>query len=368
MQILHPPPLLFQRFPALAALVPFARLGCPNTSVEPLVQLGRRLGREIWVKRDDLYGSPGGGKIRKLEFSLAELQRQGRRTLITFGPLGSNHVAATATHASLLGMETVGVLVPQPVQHYVRGNLERSCGFARVVFARWSGTAAVRAIQLWLRERIAAGRAPALLAPGGSSICGILGYVEAALEIARDVRAGGFPEPDFAFIPAGTCGALAGLVAGLRIAGLKTRAVGVRVAGRLACNATTTKWLANRVLALLRARGAALDVKRVRARDFTMLHQFCGRGYAHATSAGKYAIALAHETQGLTLDTTYTGKAMAALLAFMSRPEHSQSRVLFINTWAPPSAPVAGGASRIPNDIEAWLRGHETAVTAGKSL
>ncbi|CAG0934072.1 D-cysteine desulfhydrase [Planctomycetaceae bacterium] len=362
----HPQPILFQRYPELAARVPFTRLGCPNTSVEPLTQLGRRLGREIWVKRDDLYGSPGGGKIRKLEFSLAEMLRQGRRTLITFGPLGSNHVAATATHASRLGIETLGVLVPQPMQHYVRGNLERSCGFARVVFARWSGTAAIRAIQLWLRERIAAGRAPALLAPGGSSACGILGYVEAALEIGRDVRAGRIPEPDFAFIPAGTCGALAGMVAGLRIAGLNTRAIGVRVAGRLACNATTTRWLANRVLSFLRARGATPDLQSVRARDFKMLHGFCGRGYAHATSAGKQAMALVHETQGLTLDATYTGKAMAGLIEFMARPEQSKSCALFVNTWAPPTVQRTDNVSRIPGHIEAWLRERETAPTAGQ--
>ncbi|MCC6574976.1 MAG: pyridoxal-phosphate dependent enzyme [Planctomycetes bacterium] len=316
------------------------------------------MGRHLWVKRDDRYGSPGGGKVRKLEFALAALLQQERRCLITFGPLGSNHVAATAVHAAGLGIETLGVLVPQPLQFYVRGNLETSCHFARVIFTRWTPGAAFIAMRHWLRRRMSTGEGPALLAPGGSSIVGILGYVEAGLEIAQDVSAGRLPEPDYAFIPAGTCGALAGLAVGLRIAGLKTRAVGVRVASRLTCTATTTAWLANRVLGLLRSRGAQLEIGRVRGHDLTMLHSFCGRGYGHATEAGREALRLAYDTEGLALDTTYTGKAMAGMLAFMAEPEHRHARALFINTWAAPA--LIEGPSAIPEHIERWLARRES--------
>lgn len=350
-------PLLFDRFPALAETLPFARLGSPLTPVQRMAALGREVGRDLWVKRDDLYGNPGGGKVRKLEFSLAAFLRQGRQSLITFGPLGSNHVAATATHAARLGIETHGVLVPQPVQTYVRGNLECSCRHARVEFARWAPGAALRAARLWLRSAMSSGPRPALLAPGGSSVVGILGYVEAALEIARDVRAGVMPEPDFVFMAAGTCGALAGLTLGLRLAGLQSRAVGVRVAGRMTCTATATAWLANRALELLKARGACIDLSRIRARDLTMLHRFCGRGYGHATQLGREAVQRARDDEGLALDTTYTGKAMAAMLQFMARPEHRQSRALFIQTWAAPMA--QDGPSAIPAHIERWLARHE---------
>jgi len=351
-------PLLFDRFPALSETVPFARLGSPSTPVQRLAALGREIDRDLWVKRDDFYGSPGGGKIRKLEFSLAEFLRQGRQSLITFGPLGSNHVAATATHAARLGIQTHGVLVPQPVQSYVRGNLECSCRHARVEFAHWTAGAAFSAARLWLRGRWAKGRGPALLAPGGSSIVGILGYVEAALEIANDVREGRLPEPDLVFMAAGTCGALAGVTLGLRLAGLKSRAVGVRVASRLACTVTTTSWLANRALELLRKKGARPEISKIRRRDLTMLHRYCGRGYGHATKAGLEAVARARELEGLALDTTYTGKAMAAMLDFMARPEQREARALFMHTWTAPAA--AQGPSAIPAHIERWLARHES--------
>ncbi len=351
------PPLLFDRFPALAETVPFARLGTPSTPVQRLAALGREIGRELWVKRDDLYGSPGGGKIRKLEFSLAEFLRQGRQSLITFGPLGSNHVAATATHAARLGIQTHGVLVPQPVQSYVRGNLECSCRNARVEFAYWSAGAALAAARLWLRGRWAQGRGPALLAPGGSSIIGILGYVEAALEIASDVRQGRLPEPDYVFMAAGTCGALAGMTLGLRLAGLNSRAVGVRVASRLACTVTTTSWLANRALELLRKKGARTEIIKIRRRDLTMLHRYCGRGYGYATQAGREAVARALGSEGLALDTTYTGKALAAMLDFMSDPALQGARALFVQTWAAPKD--REGPSAIPGHIDRWLARHE---------
>lgn len=359
-------PLLFQRFAQVAQRVPFCPLGHPDTPVERLSRLGGQIGRDLWVKRDDLYGSPGGGKVRKLEFALADILARGKRSVITFGPLGSNHVAATATHARDLGIETLGILVPQPVQHYVRGNLERSCRQGQVVFARLPGSAPFRAIQHWLRRRFASGQSPALLMPGGSSVVGILGYVEAALEIARDVEQQKIPEPDFVFIAAGTCGAIAGLAAGLRIAGLKSRPIGVRVCGRFLCNATSTVWLANRALAFLRKRGAVFDVPRIRQGDVRVLHEFCGRGYAHATKAGRHALNLAWDNERLALDTTYTAKALAGLFAFMAQPQFSKARALFVNTWAP-SPPVSQEhESLIPGRLAAWLDRRE-AIESGSS-
>jgi D-cysteine desulfhydrase len=156
---------------------------------------------------------------------------------------------------------------------------------------------------------------------------------------------------------AGTCGALAGLTLGLRLAGLQSRAVGVRVAGRLTCTAIATAWLANRALELLKSRGARIDYSRIRARELTMLHRFCGRGYGHATQLGREAVQRARDYEGLALETTYTGKAMAAMLEFMARSEHRQSRALFIQTWAAPMA--QDGPSAIPQHIERWLAQRE---------
>ena len=51
----------------------------------------------------------------------------------------------------------------------------------------------------------------------------------AAYELADQVRAGLLPEPSSLYVPVGTGGTQAGLVVGLRLAGLRTRVVGVLV-------------------------------------------------------------------------------------------------------------------------------------------
>lgn len=355
-----PEPLLFERFPSLRGIVPFRRLGKPNTPNMRLEAIENLIGAEIWVKRDDLYACPGGGKVRKLEFSLAKIIERGRKSVITFGPVGSNHVAATAIYGLQLGLNVVGILVPQPFQHYLRSNLECSCANAEIRFRAWSGSLPFMTARAWNRERRRTGIAPAILPPGGSSLAGMLGYVEVALEIARDITEGRLPKPDYILVPAGTCGSLAGLTAGIRISGLDIIPLGVRVCTRLSCNVITTAWLANRVLSFLRKNVSEIRKDKVKARDVTMLHKFCGRGYGRSTSAGKDAVKLALSAENLHFDATYTGKAFAGLLEFMSAPQNKGKRMLMINTWAPPvETRLDSGVCLIPPKLKAWLSKQE---------
>jgi D-cysteine desulfhydrase len=62
------------------------------------------LGREIFIKRDDVTPlAMGGNKLRKLEFLAADALREGADTLITAGAIQSNHVRQTAAVAAKLG-------------------------------------------------------------------------------------------------------------------------------------------------------------------------------------------------------------------------------------------------------------------------
>ena len=67
------------------------------TPVQYLSRLSGRIGREIFVKRDDLTGSAlSGNKVRKLDFLMAEAVRSGAQTVFTCGGIQSNHARATA--------------------------------------------------------------------------------------------------------------------------------------------------------------------------------------------------------------------------------------------------------------------------------
>jgi D-cysteine desulfhydrase len=72
---------------------PRLELGETPTPVRPAPGLGA----DVWIKDDGRFGTLwGGNKARKLEWTLADALRRGRRTLVTAGALGTNHGLATA--------------------------------------------------------------------------------------------------------------------------------------------------------------------------------------------------------------------------------------------------------------------------------
>ena len=85
------------------ALARFPRLEliAGATPLEHLPRLSRHLGRDIWIKRDDLTPlALGGNKARKLEYLGADALAQGADVLVTAGAIQSNHVRQTAALAA----------------------------------------------------------------------------------------------------------------------------------------------------------------------------------------------------------------------------------------------------------------------------
>ena len=362
-------PYLFQRFPLLRGRLPWTPLGRLPTPVAALDGLGARLGHDrLFVKRDDLSGERyGGNKIRKLEFTLGDALAKGHRTVLTVGAAGSNHVLATTLCARALGMRTVGVMVPQAVQAYVRRNLLANQAAGCLLVDAAGSAGAVRAARAFLEACVADGRPPYVLPPGGSSPRGVLGYVEAAFELAAQVAAGVLPEPDFVFVPVGTCGTLAGLVAGCRLAGLRSVPVGVRVVWRASANERVTAFLANRTLRHLRRLDASVPrVPRVRPDDVTIRHGYFGRGYAHFTREGVAATEIAAAWDGLLLEGCYTGKAMAGFLDIMGQPGMRRRVGVFVDTHnSRPTAPLtrgAAGPAQLPPGLRAYFEREDAPV------
>ena len=166
----------------------------------------------------------------------------------------------------------------------------------------------------------------------GSSALSCLGYVNAAFELKEQVEEGLVPEPDFIFITVGTGGTMAGLQLGLHLAGLRSTVVGVRVLDRIYSNERILAWEINRTLKLMRRCGCDIQCPQCRAEDIMLMHDFFGEEYAGPTEEGKRAIEIVVEQEGLHLDTTYTGKTMAALMSFLKRDDNVQKHILFWHT------------------------------------
>jgi D-cysteine desulfhydrase len=323
-------PWLFEAFPRLAGAVPWMPVVTVPTPVEQLENVSRRLGADVWVKRDDRTSLVyGGNKPRKLEFLLADARAQGRTTLITCGGLGTNHGLATTIHGGKHGWRVVLGLRTQPVDEHVRNKLRLFHAHGAAMLLLSGGTDAYEQFEAEQRvERPEAYFIPA----GGSTPVGVLGFVDAGLELARQIEHGKLPEPRAIFVATGTCGTLAGLVLGLKLGGLSTRVVGVQVASPHFANAETALRLARGSLDLLRSRGASVPDVPLALDDFALDTDHYGPGYGHPTDSARQAIALVRDAEGITLDLTYTGKAFGALVDQIAS-KRVEGPVLFWDTY-----------------------------------
>jgi D-cysteine desulfhydrase len=311
---------LVRRFPALAQ-VPRARLGAFPSPVMRVHNLGD-VG-ELWIKRDDLDAPAyGGNKVRALEFLLGGV-RPGD-VLLTVGGEGSTHVLTTAALGARLGASTVAVRWAHemnPMAHAVAARAAELCAELRT--ARGPLTGLLRA-QVLRRTR-----AVHWIPLGGTCALGMLGHVNAGLELAEQIERGELSAPSYVVVPLGSGGTAAGLALGFAIAGLPTRVMAARVAPRLAANR-------RRVLAL--ARSCARLIERLEGRTIPRVapdrvhvaHDVYAGAYGRPLPTAREGAALLERASGIRLDDTYSAKAFASALA-LARGERAP--VLFWLTF-----------------------------------
>jgi D-cysteine desulfhydrase len=322
-------PPLFDLFPKIEAKLGWTPLVETPTPVHRLENISALLKGEVWIKRDDRSSSTyGGNKPRKLEFILGDALARGKNTLVTGGGLGTNHGLATAVFGKKLGFRVVLGLFDQPVTEHVRKNL-LLC-YAHEAEMKYLGSMLNAVVHYYVIERIRQ-RSAYFVDPGGSSPAGILGFVDAGLEFARQIEQKILPIPKVIYVPMGTCGTAAGLVLGLRLAGLTIKVLGIQVAPRPLANAKASLGMARKALRLMRGLDTSVPEVELKLIDFPVDGGQYGSGYGHATGAGQGAITLMGEREMIYLDPTYTAKTFAAIIEHF-RTGQVQGPVLFWNT------------------------------------
>ena len=328
------------------------------TPVERLDALSTRIGAELWVKRDDVTATRyGGNKVRKLEYVLGEAFAGEHDTLITSGAAGSHHALATALYGADQGLQVHAVLMPQHYTAHAEEHLRALLMAGAEVHPAGGGASLyprMAALAARLRFR---GRSPLVVPPGGSSTAGVIGHVEAGLELARQMEAGVLPEPDAVFVALGTGGTAAGLAVGLAAAGVTAKIVGVRVVPRSLANHTVLRAHVNRAVAHLRALDNRFPDVAGLARDRLEIdHAEIGDGYGIPTSTGRHAARLMHEAVGLELEPTYTSKTFAATLRWAQGP-FAKKRILYVHTLSGAElGPSVANGPTLPANLRKLLR------------
>lgn len=271
----------------------------------------------LLVKRDDLAGPAlGGNKARKLEYLVADALATGATHLVTVGGVQSNHARMTAAAARLAGLECTLVLTSAAPDPEAAGNLllDRLLG-ASVRFVPpgpvplGANPHEDAAVAEEVESIAAAGGSAYVIPLGASNALGTLGYVRAAREMDGQLREMGV-RADSVYFAAGSRGTHAGLELGRRLDGSSWRARGVAVSPGDPDKSRLAAELVSGAAGLLGER-----LPEVSAGDMTTDQRHYGEGYGIPTDAATEAIRLLARTEALLLDPTYTGKAMAGLLA-----------------------------------------------------
>jgi len=330
------PLALFRRFPALRAKLPHVSLGLFPTPVQKADDLGVALGLErFYVKRDDLSGvAYGGNKVRMLEFLLGGALRDKAREVVTVGYAGSNHALALAIYADRLGLKCSSYLLPQANAHYVRRNLLASYHHHARLHACGNYLSLAGGVLVGLmRSTVQNGTLPSFIGPGGSSPLGIVGYINAALELKEQIDAGLLPEPDRIYVPLGSMGTTIGLMLGLKVAGVRSRVIAVRVLEEI----LASPWLLRRRYRATSAFLHRLDPsfpKRDYPRESLEIRNDClGDGYAQFTTKDVESAKLMRDHGGIILSGTYSAKAFSALVDDARKGVVKDKTILFWNTY-----------------------------------
>ncbi|MBM7345368.1 D-cysteine desulfhydrase [Pantoea coffeiphila] len=319
---------------SLHNLVNFPRvelLGAP-TPLEHLPRLSDYLGRDIFIKRDDVTPvALGGNKLRKLEFLAADALRNGADVLVTAGAIQSNHVRQTAAVAAKLGLKCVALLenpIDTRAENYLsNGNrllLELMNTEVVMVDALHDPDAQLEE-QATLLE--AQGFRPYSIPVGGSSALGALGYVECAQEIAHQSEG----VVDFAavVVASGSAGTHAGLAVGLEQLLPDTELVGVTVSRKAAAQLPKVELLRQQVAQSLELNSRA---------EITLWDDYFAPKYGVPNEEGLEAVKLLARLEGIFLDPVYTGKAMAGLIDGIAQNRfRREGPIVFVHTGGAPA-------------------------------
>ncbi|MFZ2170796.1 MAG: pyridoxal-phosphate dependent enzyme [Methylococcaceae bacterium] len=290
-------------------------------------------GTEVWFKRDDLISfGLGGNKIRGLEVMLADALAQNADCLITGAGVQSNHVRATAAVAANTGMCCTAVYWGKPPAT-VDGNYRVTKMLnAGIRFTGDDDRASVDThIQLVAAELRDQGHRTYAIPRGGACAMGVLGHVLAVFELYQQCLAQDM-EPNGIVLAVGSGGTYAGWLLGLRLLNLPWKMHCYTVSREPEQVSQQVAYLATEAAALVK-----LDWT-FSAADAYVHGGFIGQGYGIPSQEAAEAIKLVGRTEGILLDPTYTGKAMAGFLSKLQNREFDGcKRVIFLHTGGEPA-------------------------------
>lgn len=297
-------------------------------------------GPNIFLKRDDCTGLAfGGNKTRKLEFVMADALEKNADVIITIGGLQSNWARQMAAAAKKLGMEVILVLNgKEPKEHQGNLLLDRILG-CDIRFRPYTNedeekeeageTPITREIAEEVKKN---GKIPYIIPLGAANPLGNLGYITAIKEL-KDQSEKSDINIDYIVLAVGTGGTQAGIELGLRFFQMNAKVYGISVSRHTKPKSKEIADLCNRTIDFFE-----LECPRFFLDEVTVNYDYIGKGYAIPTKECIKAIYTTARTEGIILDSVYTGKAMAGLIDLIKKGEFKKDEnIVFLHTGGGPA-------------------------------
>lgn len=300
-----------------------------QTPIMKLDNFSKKLGSEIYIKRDDFTGIEfSGNKVRKLEYVLKDALDQGADTLITCGGIQSNHARATAALSAKLGMKCYLVLRGDENER-IEGNrfLSLLLGAKIKFISKEDYSKNKDKIMKKLAEELKTnGLKPYLIPEGASNGLGNFGYLNAGFEIMEQEKEMGV-EFDLIVTAVGSGSTYGGLFLADKIKKGASRTVGFNV-----CDDTPT--FVKRIDGYLNDTFKILEKKVDYSTDeIKIIDGYVGNGYGLSRNEEIDFIKNFAMMEGVILDPVYTGKAMYGFYnEFKKGTFKDKKKILFIHT------------------------------------
>jgi D-cysteine desulfhydrase len=293
------------------------------TTKTPIEEIkGLKTKKKIFIKRDDLNGLlVSGNKARKLEYLIADAKKRRCGTIISCGPVQSNHCRTTVAFAKHFGFACHLFLRGKPAKSHT-GNLL----IDRLLDAK---TTYITSAQYELRDEIMKeyakklakiGHRPYIIPEGGSNEIGALGYLNCMKEMARFIRE---KKIEAIYCAVGSGGTYAGLLLGKKLLNLD-----VDLNGIIVCD--TVEYFTEKIQTICKN---AIDKFRMRTNmkedDINLIDGYAGRGYG-IPYPEELRIIRDVAKLGIILEPVYTGKTFYGMLSHLKRQRYK--KVIFIHT------------------------------------
>jgi len=282
-----------------------------NPIIEIQSNTAEKAGVNILIKREDLnHPVVSGNKWWKLKYNLEVAEKEGQRTLLTFGGAYSNHIYASAGAAKELDLKSIGVIRGEkilPLNSTL--GFAKDCGMklhfvSREDYRKKSEEDFIENLKEKFGEFY-------LIPEGGSNVLAVKGCAEFAREKLSLI------DFDYLCLPVGTGGTIAGIVAGLEG---KKNVVGFSV-------------LKNGHFLNEEIRKLLIEYSEKDYEKWSIQTDYHFGGYAKKTSKLDQFIMRMKQEHNLDLDPIYTGKMAAGVFDLITKKYFPKgSTILLLHT------------------------------------